>query len=206
MNSKLQVALLLPYWLAQWLIGTFFVWLPLWLVGVFMVTIHAALGRYEYSSDRGWEGPAWWWKDKYMYLWETRDNGCCPLWYNNGFGAKRSLFLNIVLWSAFRNAVGGNPMRGGPVHNNKVKIYGCPWPSFYATNYYDETGKRKWFWRMIRCGWRVGIWGSIFVGSKEKWRVLDIQHGFKRQYYLNTEATGFSYLNFTPWDSGLRSR
>lgn len=205
MNYK--VIALLSLWLVTYLIGTFFVWLPLFLIGVPLVALNAyVLKRWVHSGDRGWQGPAWWWKDKYMNMWQTSDNGCAPLWYVNGYGSNRSLATNMFVWSAFRNAVGGNPMHSKLVPNERVRVWGSDWPSKDSWDYFKKTGKRKWMWRMIQSGWRVGIWGSKYIGNGDDYRVIDIQHGFKRQYYLNNKATGFTKLNFSPWDSGRRTR
>lgn len=202
----LRVIAFIPLWLVTWLAGTFFVWLPLWAVGV--VKVYRAAKRKEYHEDtlEGWQGPCYRWNDDSMYLWETFDNGCCPLWYIRNYGPSRPLWKNIWIWSAFRNAVGGNPMHERFVATEDIEIYGDFWPSKSTTDHFHETGKRKWFWRMIRHGWRVGIWGSLYIGTKEKWRVLDIQHGFKRQFYMNRLNDEISFLNFSPWDSGRRSK
>lgn len=196
---------MVPWWLITWLLGAFFVWLPLWAVGV--VAVYRAARAGKYMEGTGWQGPCYWWDGSgaAMFLWETNDNGCCPEWYIKNYGPDRPLWKNIWIWSAFRNAVGGNPMHG-KCHADELEVYGYDWPSRDSETYWRETGKRKWCWRLIRHGWRVGIWGSIYLGDGEKWKVVDIQHGFKRQWFMNDPVTGIAYLNYTPWDSGRRTR
>lgn len=180
------------------------IWLVLFISGIFTV-LWAALTK-RYISTFGWQGQCYSFTDSFMKLWETHDNGCLPGWYEINYGPGRSRWLNMWIWSAFRNATGGSPYHLRHVPADKLKVYGVDWPSKESWDYFNKTGKRKWCWRLIRYKWRVGIWGSRYIGDGKNYRVIDIQHGFKRQYYKNDPKTGIVYLNFTPWDSGRRTK
>lgn len=151
------------------------------------------------------------WKDSWMKMWATENNNCCPDWYAYGaiYGAKRPIWLNIFMWSALRNPVGGNPLHVYNVPRSKVRIWGSEVnPDVACTKEFLATGKRSWKWRFIQYGWRVGFWASYpWMRQHDKdptdaFDVIDIQHGYKLHTTGNDDVVN---LKFTPWDSGRRT-
>lgn len=192
-----------PWLVVLWFLGTFLVWLPIFLAGILPVLVCARMGWFRLGT--GWQGDCYWFP-RVMSLWQTADNGCCPTWYVTKYGPKRPLWVNILIWSAFRNAVGGNPLHAPAVLTQEVYVYGnSTHPSQDSWDHYRQTGERVWKWRFIRRGWRVGWWASKYLGDGDDFRVWDWQYGFKLQTWRHP-ITGHSRLNFTPWDSGRRTK
>lgn len=204
------------FWVAAaplvWLLATLFVYLPLAVTGVILVPVMALLRRYEWGV--GSQGRCLWWRDRWMRMWETVDNGCCPAWYDLRSPAWRPLWLNVVIWSAFRNAVGGNPLHLAVTQeefDQRVRWVGDVHPSGDAIRHFLETGKRKWHWHIAQIGWRTGFWASYpwmrewKKDPLDQFDVVDVRHGWK--FGLHTTYAGPDgrrWINFSPWDSGRR--
>lgn len=193
-------ALLRFVWLVlMWAVLTV-IYIPAYLLGMIAVPIAAGLKRYTLS--KGYSGACYVWNDKFMRLWQTHDNGCCPEWYIKTFGKSRSLWANIVIWSAFRNPFGGNPAHAYGVPISKMNYWGTPRPDVDGIAHFKKTGKRKWHWRFIQHGWRVGFWASYpLMRENDNFDVIDVQHGFKTNGVPKTENVN---LVFSPWDTGRR--
>ena len=188
-----------------WLICTWLLltlaYIPFFLAGVILVPIAVIRKRYIELEDQ------YVFQDDWMRTWETRDNGCCPKWY---LRAKNfPVWKGIIYWSAFRNAVGGSPFDATNVFDAEVRWWGTGLsPEADGIKHFLETGERKWQWRFIQHGWRVGFWASYpwmreyEKDPTDKFDVIDIQHGFKR----NVVKGDISKINlvFSPWDSGRR--
>lgn len=189
-----------------WFLGLF-VFLPLFFVGAIVVPIMALLKRFEWgTTQRGRQ--AYIWKERWMRMWETDDNGCCPQFYINRF-SKRPLWLNVVYWCGFRNPVGGNPLHVAGIKTTELRVWGnAMTPDVAGIKEFLNTGKRKWKWRFIQHGWCVGFWASYpFMRQYEKdptdkFDVIDIQFGYKISGM--GENTGEIKLKYSPWDSGRR--
>ena len=188
---------------ALWLIVTWaaltLLYIPFWLAGLITVPIAVIRKRYIELDNH------YVFKDEWMKIWETRDNGCCPKWYLRSTGFP--VWRGIIYWSAFRNAVGGNPIHERDVPDAEVRKWGSLSPEADGIKHFLETGERKWHWRFIQHGWRVGFWASYpWMREYEKdptdtFDVIDIQHGFKRGIIRGTENVD---LKFSPWDTGRR--
>lgn len=229
-------------WLFVMWLGLTLLYLPLWFVGLFAIAYALIFKRYYYDVHKS----MYFFKDKFLKVWQTHDNGCCPSWYIANYGTlkpewptwtlpgwkklgrfankpifgslagkiiftyHRPVWMNILIWSGFRNAVGGNPVHIYNVPAKEVRIWGDSHPSATAIRHFLHTGEREWFWRVIQYKWRVGFWACYpFMRQYEKdptdkFDVIDIQHGYKINYPNGRRDDEYINLVFSPWDSGRR--
>lgn len=192
------------------LIIGFGVWIPMVLFAIPTVIVGTLLGKYERST--GWDGPCWRFTNKFLRFFETTDNGCCPDWYIAKYGPKRSLKRNIITWCAFRNVMYKFPL-GLPLNydeHRKIEWEGTAMhPTFATVDHFMRTGERKWFYRWVKYGWRVGFYGSVVVmkHKDDALRVLDLHQCWKMYPHVvaTKDPAGKFTIHFTIWDSGLRS-
>ena len=87
-----------------WIIYQVFVFLPLLAIGWIMIPLAAICGAYEKTDDnlgKPSDGPIYHFTWRIMHIWDNWEDGIA----NRNYLQFRSMFLQIVYWSAFRNPV-----------------------------------------------------------------------------------------------------